>query len=359
MPAVPRSSRRSPRPRPRVSGWIAAGSAVLALALPAPYILEGPGPAIDVLGQTDGHPVLTVDGVSQADPGEGTLDMTTVLVSGPPGGTTSVLELAGALLDPSRDAVPRELVHPTGVTAAQVDESAAVAMTDSQDLATAAALTELGREFGRGLSVGAFAPDSPAADVLRVGDEVLAAGGRPVDGVDALRAAVDEAGPGPVPLRVRRDGAERDVDVPVRAAPEGAGQAWQIGVYLKTEYDFPVDVRISLEDIGGPSAGTMFALAVIERLTPGAMTGGARIAGTGTITEEGEVGPIGGIPQKVRGAADAGAEVFLAPAENCADLAGRVPEGIDVYAVDTLSTARSVVEAVGRGERPEAVAACG
>ncbi|WP_404465528.1 PDZ domain-containing protein [Micrococcus antarcticus] len=359
MPAVPRARSRRGAARPSVSAWIAAASAATALALPAPYLLEGPGPAIDVLGEADGHPVLTVDGASRADPGEGALDMTTVMVSGPPTGSTSVLELASALVDPRRDTTPRELVYPTGVSADQVSESNAGAMTASQDLATAAALHELGRDYGRGLAVREFAPDSPARDVLRAGDEVLAAGGTPVDDVAALRSAVDAAGPGPVALRVLRDGVETDVEVPVRAAPEGAGQAWQIGVFLETVYDFPVDVEISLEDIGGPSAGTMFALAVLERLTPGAMTGGAHIAGTGTITEEGQVGPIGGIAQKVRGAADAGAAVFLAPAANCADLDGRVPEGIAVYAVDTLTTARGVVEAVGRGETPDGVPTCG
>lgn len=359
MPASPRSATRPERARPGVSGWLAAGSAFLALVLPVPYLLEGPGPAIDVLGQTDGHPVLTVDGASQADPGEGTLDMTTVLVSGPPGGTTTVTELAAALLDPARDAVPRELVHPTGVSAEEVSAGDAFAMTASQDLATAAALHELGRDYTRILTVQEFTPDSPARDVLHVGDQVLTAAGEPVADVDALRAAVTAAGPDPLPLRVRREGAELDLEVPVAASPAGAPDPWRLGVFLGTTYEFPVDVEISLGDVGGPSAGLMFSLAVLERLTPGAMTGGARVAGTGTITEEGAVGPIGGIAQKVRGAAEAGAAAFLAPTENCAELDGRVPEGLTVYAVDTLSTARAAVEALGRGEQPAGVSTCG
>ena len=101
------------------------------------------------------------------------------------------------------------------------------------------------------------------------------------------------------------------------------------------------------------------ALAMIERLTPGALTGGAHVAVTGTVTADGRVGAIGGIAQKVRGAADAGATAFLAPAENCAELAGRVPEGIDVYAVDTLDTARRALEELGRGQTPDGVPPCG
>ena len=98
---------------------------------------------------------------------------------------------------------------------------------------------------------------------------------------------------------------------------------------------------------------------MIDRLTPGEATGGRHIAGTGTVTEDGSVGPIGGIAQKVRGARQAGAEVFLAPQDNCADLDGRVPEGITVYAVDTVGTARAVLRAVAEDSAPDGVRTCG
>ncbi|MDY6055152.1 PDZ domain-containing protein [Micrococcus sp.] len=340
------------------AGALAAAAALLALVLPVPYILEGPGPAIDVLGEHEGRPVLEVQG-GVRDPGEGTLDMTTVLVSGPPTSTTSALELFGALLDPSRDAVPRELVYPTGMSADQVDTSNAAAMTDSQKVAAAAALRELGRPVPSRLVVGSLTPEAPSAGVLHEGDVILRAGDREATDVEAVRAAVDAAGPDPVHLLVRREGRQIPLEVPVAAAPEGSERAWQMGALLGQDFDLPTQVTVTLADVGGPSAGMMFSLAVIERLTPGAMTGGERIAGTGTVDADGHVGPIGGIAQKVQGAADAGARVFLAPAENCAELAGRVPEGITVYAVDTLHTARGVVEAVGRDESPQGVPTCG
>ena len=356
MRAVPpRTTRASRLP---ASGWLALGSAGLALLLPTPYILESPGPAVDLLGERDGQDVLRVDeGVP--DEGEGTLAMTTVMIGGPPISTTSVFELGRGLLDPAVDVVPRELMYPTGVSSEEVGEANTAAMSDSEQTAAAAALHELGRTVPQTLVVHELVPGGPAEGVMRPGDEVLAAAGEPVHDLDDVRAAVGVAGPDPVTLTVRRDGAERELRVPVAAAPEGAPQPWQMGALIETVFDVPLDVELTVPDIGGPSAGLMFALTVLERMTPGAMTGGARIAGTGTITGDGVVGPIGGIPQKVRGAAKAGATTFLAPTANCAELAGRVPEGLQVYPVDTLEQAREVVEAVGRGEPPEPARACG
>ena len=356
MRAVP--SRTTRAARVPFSGWLALGSAGLALLAPTPYILESPGPAVDLLGEREGRPVLRVEG-GEADPGEGTLHMTTVMVGGPPIGTTSLLDLGRGLTDPAVDVVPRELMYPTGVTSDEVGEANSAAMSDSQQTATAAALHELGREVPQRLVVQQLVPGGPAEGVLRAGDEVIAAEGRPVADLEAVRAAVGAAGPDPVTLTVRRDGVEQDLEVPVAAAPEGAPQPWQMGALIETAYDVPVDVELTVPDIGGPSAGLMFALTVIERLTPGAMTGGASIAGTGTITGDGVVGPIGGIPQKVRGAAEAGATTFLAPTANCEELAGRVPEGLTVYPVDTLGQARDIVEAVARGESPAAARTCG
>lgn len=356
MRAVPPRTTRAARLP--ASGWLALGSAGLALLLPTPYILESPGPAVDLLGEREGRDVLRVEGGEPED-GEGTLAMTTVMVGGPPISTTSVFELARGLVDPAVDVVPRELMYPTGVSSEEVGAANTAAMSGSQQTAAAAALHELGREVPQTLVVHELVPGGPAEGVLRPGDEVLAAGGTPVRDLDAVRAAVGAAGPDPVSLTVRRDGVEQRLSVPVAAAPDGSPQPWQMGALIETVFDVPLDVELTVPDIGGPSAGLMFALTVVERLTPGTLTGGARIAGTGTITGDGVVGPIGGIPQKVRGAAAAGARTFLAPTANCAELAGRVPEGLDVYAVDTLEQARDVVEAVGRGEPPEPARTCG
>lgn len=367
LAAVPTGPDRpvSPGPSRRLAGWVAAGSALLALAAPAPYIVESPGPAIDVLGRYEGREVLRVSGAEQAGLAEdaagteGRLDMTTVLVGGPPLGTTTVLDLLGALADPGADVVPRELVYPTGTTSEQVSAGNTAAMSSSQEVAAAAALRELGVDPRPRLRVQGFTPGSPAAAVLRAGDEILTAAGAPVEDVTQLKKALNASDGDPVPMAVLRDGRELTLQVPVAAAPAGGPDRWVIGAYLTQAFDSPVQVDIALEDVGGPSAGLMFGLSILDRLSAGDLTGGRHIAGTGTLTADGVVGAIGGIPQKVRGARQAGAEVFLAPVENCAELDGRVPEGLTVYAVDTLSTARDTVQAVARGRTPEGVRTCG
>lgn len=365
LAAAPTTTAGRPRGPRHLAGWIAAGSAMIALAAPTPYIVESPGPAIDVLGTYEGSEVLTVTGdedteqVSDHGASGGRLDMTTVLVGGPPTSTTTATELIGALFDPGADVVPRELVYPTGTTSEQVSADNTAAMVSSQEIATAAALTELGVDYRTHLSVQGFTTASASEGTLQTGDLIIEAGGEAVADVPSLSRVIDAADGEPVPMTVRRDGEDRQLEVPVAPAPEGGPSRWLMGAYLGQSFDFPVQVEIALEDVGGPSAGLMFALSIVDRLSPGDLTGGRHIAGTGTVNPDGVVGAIGGIPQKVRGAREAGAEVFLAPVDNCAELDGRVPEGLTVYAVDTLSTARDTVDAVSHGRTPEGVRTCG
>ena len=97
---------------------------------------------------------------------------------------------------------------------------------------------------------------------------------------------------------------------------------------------FPFPVSIDSGDIGGPSAGLMWALGLYELMTPGDLTGGRTIAGTGTIDLRGHVGPIGGIRDKVVAAQHAGASIFLAPADDMAEL-----DGVDTGAMRVISVA--------------------
>ena len=122
--------------------------------------------------------------------------------------------------------------------------------------------------------------------------------------------------------------------------------AWKIGVFIGTKFVFPIDVKLRLADVGGPSGGTMFALGIYDTLTPGSLTGGQIIAGTGTIDESGQVGPIGGIRQKLYGAQRAGASWFLAPAENCNEVIGHIPSGLQVVRVKTFTDALAAVKQI-------------
>src|SRR5690606_2869586 len=133
---------------------------------------------------------------------------------------------------------------------------------------------------------------------------------------------------------------------PEKTTDAGGGTIWLVGISLTTDYDFPVDVRLQLDNVGGPSAGMMFALGIIDTLTPGGLNGGKKIAGTGTIDAAGTVGPIGGIRQKLYGARDAGATVFLAPESNCDEVVGHVPDGLDVFRTGTLEESMRILDVI-------------
>ena len=166
----------------------------------------------------------------------------------------------------------------------------------------------------------------------------------------ALRALIGANGiEKPIIVTVDRDGAPIDVAVtPVLSDTEPPEPV--IGVQLAAEYAFPFEVTVQLSDVGGPSAGQIFALAIIDKLTPGSLNGGLAVAGTGTISAEGVIGPIGGVTQKLYGAKNAGAHYFLLPASNCKDLAAaNVPEGLDIYAVGTLADSVSVLTTLASG----------
>ena len=123
-----------------------------------------------------------------------------------------------------------------------------------------------------------------------------------------------------------------------------------MGVQVTEQYQFPFTVKFSVGDIGGPSAGMMFALGIIDKLTPMNLTNGKFIAGTGEITAAGQVQPIGGIQQKMVGARNAGATIFLAPATNCSDVKGAIPAGLQVVKVSTLNQAVDDLEAIKSGQ---------
>ena len=219
-------------------------------------------------------------------------------------------------------------------------------MVDSQKEATAAALTELGYDVGAMLTVYSFTEDSASAGVLEEGDVILSANGDTATDAAELREIVNGGEGEPVELRIERDGQEETVSVTPKETEVDGETLWLIGITLMNDFEFPIDVTIQLNNVGGPSAGMMFALGIIDTLTPDELNGGETIAGTGTIDASGVVGPIGGIRQKMWGAVGAGAEWFLAPAENCDEVVGYIPGGLRVFSVETLDDALDVLEAV-------------
>ena len=342
--------------RSRAAAVSAAAALVVGgslLALPVPYVVEGPGPVVNTLGRSGGEPLITISG-ARTYPDRGSLDLTTVSISGGPGSSVDLVSVVRGWLDPRREAVLYDLLFAPGTTADQEQARDSADMTASQDSATVAALTELGYDVPTTITVASVSPGAPAASVLRVGDVLTGVDGSPVSTLTALRAALDDGAPGrTVTVGVRRGGEAEELSTATVAAPPGGPARVQLGVGVDVEVDpraLPVDVRIAVDRIGGPSAGMMFALGIVDRLTPGALNGGKDVAGTGTIDTTGAVGPIGGIAQKMAGASAAGASAFIAPRANCPDVVGHVPAGLRVVPVEDLSQARAAVEAVGRGE---------
>lgn len=334
---------------------LACGGIAAGLTSPVPYVVQEAGPVEDTLGHNgDGDPLIAVSG-HETYPTEGELNLTTVSVRGTPQRGLMPFQVVGAWFDRERTVLPVEAVYPEGISLEESRLQSRAEMTTSQQSAIAAALTELGIDYENRVVVHGVAEDAPAQDVVHAGDILTAVDGTAYPTVADYAAAIAGTEPGTtVELTLVRDGETITVDAPTQ---EVDGRA-RIGVVLSTAYEFPFDVSIELENIGGPSAGAVFALGIYDTLTPGALTGGEDIAGTGTITAAGEIGPIGGIRQKLVGAAEEGSDFFLAPAGNCAEVTGQVPDGLEVVRVETLEDAIAAVETIGETGSAEHLPSC-
>lgn len=349
---TPAPARRMSRAT-RLGAWALAIALIVLLVLtflPTSYVIQRPGPVYNTLGTaetSDGAevPLISVDGAETYETA-GALDLLTVQVVGNRERTPSWFELALAWFDQSKAVLPIDAVFPPGVSTEDRNAESAAMMVDSQKEATAAALTELGYDVDPQLTVYSFVEGSAGEDALDEGDVILAANGQDVENATELREIVGAGEGAPVELSIVRDGEAQTVEVTPKETEVDGETAWLIGVTLMQDFDFPIDVTIQLNNVGGPSAGMMFALGIIDTLTPGELNDGDVVAGTGTIDAEGTVGPIGGIRQKLWGAVDAGATWFLAPAENCDEVVGHVPDGLRVFSVATLDDSLAVLEAI-------------
>jgi PDZ domain-containing protein len=312
-----------------------------------PYALFLPGPITNTLGETsDGQPLVSVSG-TQTFPTKGALDFTTVIVQGGPGNEVNGWRLLRGWLDPDVAVYDKDLVFPSGITDKQVEEQNQAEMVSSQQEAVAVALRSIGEDVPEHVIIAGVSDQAPSGDALAKGDEIVRVDGAKVTSSRDVVDAVESHAPGDeVKLVLLRDG-ER---VPVTATTTESNGRTILGVLLRIEFDFPYDVSIDAGNVGGPSAGMMFALAVRDVLTPGAMTGGEDIAGTGTIADDGSVGAISGIQQKLIGAERGGADWFLAPSSNCDEVVGHVPDGLRVVRVSTYDEAVAAVSAIADGD---------
>ncbi len=336
--------------RRSVTLLVAAAGVLIALAVavvaPVPYVALTPGPTLNTLGSLNGKPLIQIKG-HQTYPATGHLNMVTVSFYGGPGTEFNIFAALRSWLSPDEAVVPESEIFTPGQSSQQVAKQDIEEMANSQQTATAAALCQLNIRFRTVFTVQAAIKGMPAAGVLRPGDVIEAVDGTPVTCRADPGTLIREHRPGtPVQLTILRHGKT----LPVRLVTADVQGEPEIGVYTVQSFVFPFSVTISVGDIGGPSAGLMFALGLIDKITPDNLTGGRFIAGTGEIETNGTVEPIGGIQQKMAGARAAGATIFLTPASNCPDTAGAVPAGMRLVKVSSLAGAIAALDALKAGK---------
>jgi PDZ domain-containing protein len=309
------------------------------LSAPVPYVVLSPGPTVNTLGREADKEVIQISG-TQTYASTGQLRLTTVKVAPE---TKLLPAIAGWFAD-DEAVVPKELIYPPDQTEQQVEQQNAEDFQASQTSAETAALTELG--YPVQVTVSKVTPGGAAEPVLKAGDVITSVDGKPVktapDLTDAIRAK--PAG-STFTIGYTRGGQPAEASITTKAVD---GQP-RIGVEIEQKQPHPFDLKFDLEDIGGPSAGLMFTLGIIDKLGADDLTGGKIIAGTGTIDDQGDVGPIGGIPQKLVGAKEAGAVAFLVPADNCKEAKDNAVDGLPLYKVGTLDEALNALNALKTG----------
>jgi len=351
--AAGRRARRSDRPARTVfaASLTLFGVCVAVTTLVGtPWVVFAPGPVVDTLGRVGGRQVVAVTG-RPTYPSASRLDLTTVSTT-LPGTTVDLWQAAAAWWDPHEDLEPDRLVYPASQTAAQAAAEGQQQMAGAQSSAVVAAARELGLPIRA--QVGSVAAGSPAAGRLRAGDVLLAVDGTPAGSSAAVVRVVRRLRPGAVvELQLLRGGTQRAVAVRAAHGPGGDSGVPTTSPYLGVGLqDAAPSVTADIDlgqQIGGPSAGTMFALAIVDRLTPGSLAGTAHVAGTGTITGDGTVGVIGGVRQKIAGARAAGATFFLVPSGNCAEAATAAVPGIRLVRVATLAGAVAALHVIAAG----------
>jgi len=318
---------------------------VLLSAVAVPFVALGPGPTFDTLGEVDGKKVVDIEG-TKVYPTSGHLNMTTVSQSD---GIT--LGEALALWMSGRDQlVPRDLVYPPDKSKDEIDKDNNSDFQRSEDNAEYAALSYL--KYPQAVTIESVTDPGPSAGKLQDGDAIDMVDNKPVANLDEFTALLKATKPGDqmvIDYRRKGDG----IGTTTITLGENKDRDYGflgVGVRDAPWADFKID--FNLANIGGPSAGLMFSLAVIDKLTTGDLNGGKFVAGTGTISGDGKVGPIGGITHKMMAAQEAGATIFLVPADNCDEARSAHDDGLQLIKVDTLTSAVDALHAVSAGGEP-------
>jgi PDZ domain-containing protein len=307
------------------------------------YVELVPGPTFNTLGQSGGKELITISGGKTYTP-TGQLRMLTVGEYD----ELHVIDVIRGWLDDNNAVVPREVIIPPGQSQQQISQAETDQFKQSQSSATTAALRHLG--FPVQVIIDSVVAGKPAEGHLKPNDTVTAVDGNPVLSAPDLSGDI-QAKPAGTDLTISytRDGQAAQTVINSVAGTDGRPQ---IGVEVEQKQPSPYTISFTLDNVGGPSAGMMFALGIIDKLSPDDITGGRVIAGTGEIDDDGNIHPIGGIAQKMVAAYRAGARYFLAPADNCAEAAAHPVNGLTLIKVRSLQDALSQLQKVNSGQQP-------
>ena len=302
----------------------------LSFGVRVPYLVESPGPTFNTLGASGGTDIIGISGHA-ATATTGHLNLMTVSAD------TENTTIAGAVrgwLAHDEVVVPHDSLYPPGTSQEEQNTQNSEDFTASQDNATAAAACELG--YPKGFGILTVPKDSTNSAVLKTGDRFVSVDGTAVTDDTSLKKVLAAHKTGDkLAMVLTRAGKKTDVTATL-GAPAAGSTTPRLGITVAEGCLLPFDVTLSLAGIGGPSAGMMFALGIIDKVSTHDLTHGRFIAGTGTIDPSGAVGAIGGIALKMIAARRAGATIFLAPQSNCSDVRGNIPSGLDVVSVTTL-----------------------
>lgn len=329
--------------------------------IPAPYSEMSPGPTVNTLADHDGEPVLQISG-HKTYPTDGNLNMTTVRVTSADF-RMNLVEAVYGWLDHDTKVVPHDTLYPDGKTEQQSTQENAEEFSQSQESAKVAALKQLGIPVRSWVIVSTVVKGTPAEGRLHAGDVIKAVDGTAVKQPTDVAKLVTRHKPGQkvvftvVPAKDQAAAVKahktatttRDVTLTTKTSDDTGPKRAIVGISAGTDHTFPFTIDIKLADVGGPSAGLMFALGIYDKLTPGSLTGGKFVAGTGTIDDNGTVGPIGGVEMKTVGARDKGAQYFLTPADNCAAAAKDTPSGLRLVKVRTIKDALDALKDIRTG----------
>ena len=311
---------------------------------PVPYAEYVPGPSFDTMGKDPtGKDVIQVTGapVTQS---KGQLRFLTVGVQP----NLTMVEAIVGWFSGDDAVIPIELVIPPGETQEQVNKENASDFANSQSAASTAADIALG--YPLKVTVDEVVKGSPAEGKLQHGDLVTAVDGQPIDSAERLISIVRSKPVGTtLSFAVTRGG--QSLTIPVTSAADNDGNP-RVGISSNATPTAPFTFKVPIENVGGPSAGLMLTLGMIDKIKPEDLTGGKIIAGTGTMDALGNVGPIGGIAQKIIAAKDAGAQFFLTPQSNCAEAKGADGAGLPLIKVATLQQGLDALADIRAGRTP-------